>query len=68
MPPIFWPPDGSFSILLVVAAGVFATVTVAAVRLGRFTVDEIECFENESGAVPAKKTAPLFPSIFRHHG
>jgi hypothetical protein len=43
-------------------------VTVAAVRLGRFTVDEIERFENESGAVPAKKTAPLFPSIFRHHG
>jgi len=34
----------------------------------RFTVDEIERFENESGAAPAKKTAPLFPSIFRHHG
>ena len=34
----------------------------------RFTVDEIERFENESGAVSAKKTAPLFPSIFRHHG
>ena len=34
----------------------------------RFTVDEIERFENESGTVPAKKTTPLFPSIFRHHG
>ena len=34
----------------------------------RFTVDEIERFEKESGAAPPKKAAPLFPSIFRHHG
>ena len=34
----------------------------------RFTVDEIERFEKESGAVPAKKAAPPFPGIFRHHG
>ncbi len=34
----------------------------------RFTVDEIERFEKESGAVPAQKAAPPFPGIFRHHG
>ena len=34
----------------------------------RFTVDEIERFEKESGAVPARKAAPPFPGIFRHHG
>ena len=34
----------------------------------RFTLDEIERFEKESGATPAKKTVPLFPGIFRHHG
>jgi len=34
----------------------------------RFTVDEIERFEKESGAVAAKTSAPPFPGIFRHHG
>ena len=34
----------------------------------RFTVEEIERFEKESGAAPAKKAAPPFPGIFRHHG
>ena len=34
----------------------------------RFTLDQIERFEKESGAVPVKKTAPPFPGIFRHHG
>jgi excisionase family DNA binding protein len=34
----------------------------------RFTVDEIERFEKESGAASAQKAAPPFPSIFRHHG
>jgi excisionase family DNA binding protein len=34
----------------------------------RFTVDEIERFEKESGTVPAKKAAPPFPGVFRHHG
>jgi excisionase family DNA binding protein len=34
----------------------------------RFTVDDIERFEKESGAVAVKQAAPPFPGIFRHHG
>ena len=33
----------------------------------RFTLDEIEHFEKETWVAPAKKTAPPFSGIFRHH-
>ena len=34
----------------------------------RFTLDQIERFEKESGAAPAKNSAPPFPGTFRYHG